>query len=516
MKKVAVYTRVSTSSEEQIHGLEYQELFFKDYINNNDNIELYKFYVDKGLTGTKLNKRPAFIEMLYDAGLDLAKGGHFEVSRRKPKFDTILTKNSSRFARNSLCWEIISKLREKQVNILFIEQNLDTGDVGSELMIKLWQLFDENYVRDLSQRVKTGVKTGAINNVVMANSRLYGYKYIQSENRLEMVEDEANVVRFIYKMYSEGFGIRRIINKLSNLGICNREGKEFCKSSIDRILTNEKYYGCNVRLKYRRPQLFTDGTTMKLNEQEKWIVHEDCDKIEPIITKELFEKCMEIRENRRGVNNQVGVYHGTSIFATKLVCAKCGKPYYSDVDRGRRFYKCATKKKYGVLKCNNPNISEKKLMEYINEEEYIGYLQGLKLVKIRKIKNEINKLNELIDEDKKEEVQAKKEELEELKKRRVRILDLHEDGIISKIELKTRIDRVSVLIKKVEDTINLLSADNDELTQRINTGYERIEEIKSIVVNDSYTFEEILQDVDKIEIDEKGNPNVYWVFDKEI
>lgn len=516
MKKVAVYTRVSTLSEEQVHGLEYQELFFKDYINKNDDLELYKFYVDEGLTGTKLNKRPAFVEMLYDAGLDLVKGGHFEVSRRKPKFDTILTKNSSRFARNSLCWEIISKLREKQVNILFIEQNLDTGDVGSEFMIKLWQLFDENYVRDLSQKVKTGVRTGAINNVVMANSRLYGYKYIQNENRLEIIEDEANVIRFIYKMYSEGFGIRRIINKLTNLGIYTREEKEFCKSSIDRILTNEKYYGCNVRLKYRRPGLFTDDETMRLNEKEDWIIHEECDKIEPIITKDLFEKCMEIRENRRCVNNQVGVYHGTSIFATKLVCSKCGKPYYSDVDRGRRFYKCATKKKYGVLKCNNPNISEKKLMEYINEEEYIGYMQGLKLVKIRKIKNKISRLNELIDEDKKEDVREKKEELEELRERRGRIVDIYLDGVITKVEMTTRVERIDVSIKEAEEEINLLSADNDELTQRINTGYERIEEIKSIVVNDSYTFEEILQDVDKIKIDEEGKPNVYWIFDKEI
>lgn len=99
--------------------------------------ELYKIYPDKGLTGTKLANRPQFLAMLRDAGIDVkhihtdkrdgrAKRSHvvYEISDRAPMFDEIWLKNTSRFARNTLSYEIITLLRQKKVNLFLFRLTL--------------------------------------------------------------------------------------------------------------------------------------------------------------------------------------------------------------------------------------------------------------------------------------------------------------------------------------------------------------------------------------------------------
>ena len=136
----------------------------------------YKFvgiYADEGFTGTKLNNRPEFNKMLIDAGIDIIefssdkldkrnKKKHtvYELSDREPKFNEIWIKNTSRFARNTLSYQIIDLLRQKNVHIRFMEQKLFTGEIGSEILLKLFQMFDEQDSRDKSVKVTSGIIEG--------------------------------------------------------------------------------------------------------------------------------------------------------------------------------------------------------------------------------------------------------------------------------------------------------------------------------------------------------------------
>ena len=118
--KVAAYCRVSTDSTDQANSFE------------NQNYKLYQVYADKGITGTKL-QRPEFNHMLEDAGLDiiyvdnLANDSRKQyhkyttvLSSRQPKFNLILVKNTSRFARNVSVSDILNELKQLVNPILIV------------------------------------------------------------------------------------------------------------------------------------------------------------------------------------------------------------------------------------------------------------------------------------------------------------------------------------------------------------------------------------------------------------
>ena len=150
---VSAYCRVSTDSSDQTNSYENQQSYFNREIEAKGHT-LFKIYKDFGLTGTKLSNRPEFEEMLTDAGIDikvintdardkrlLRQHTVYELSDRKPKFNEIWIKNTSRFARNTLSYTLITLLRQKHVNVYFIEQNINTSDLAQDLLYKLISVF---------------------------------------------------------------------------------------------------------------------------------------------------------------------------------------------------------------------------------------------------------------------------------------------------------------------------------------------------------------------------------------
>lgn len=116
--KVVAYCRVSTSTNDQQNSFENQKSYFEREIQKNDSYELYRIYADRGITGTSLNRREQFSEMLKDAGLDATKVNNtnkivYIASNREPLFHKIYVKNTSRFARNVLVIDILRELLKK-------------------------------------------------------------------------------------------------------------------------------------------------------------------------------------------------------------------------------------------------------------------------------------------------------------------------------------------------------------------------------------------------------------------
>lgn len=118
LKRVAVYARVSTSSEEQISSIENQTLYYTKKIAETENWNLQDIYSDEGKSGTSLRKRDAFKRMMRDA--------------KDQKMDLIICASISRFARNfSDCMTQIFRLmnwnRECRYKVLGRVANSDQG-----------------------------------------------------------------------------------------------------------------------------------------------------------------------------------------------------------------------------------------------------------------------------------------------------------------------------------------------------------------------------------------------------
>lgn len=339
--RVAGYGRVSTDSKDQKNSLEHQKASYeRDYKDNPKYIYNEKYlYFDRGITGTKLN-RPRFDEMLKDAGLDIVEVRNNDndnrkryldyvtipSSTRKPKFDLIIVRNTSRFARNINCVKILEQLRQIKVYVYFCDIDKTTERETDMEEIQSHLLSAERESRMKSRMVKFGNKEGALSGVIRASKSLYGYRYIGNENkleiRLEIIEEEAETIRKIYKWYLEGYGIRRIERLLRENKICTRKGKNFGKSTIRAILTNEKYKGWSVRNKYDTGTVFNKNSCAKIRDKSEWIIH-ITEKVPAIVSEKDFDKVQEMLYNKKEHILNKGIYHGISEFCGKIICGKC-------------------------------------------------------------------------------------------------------------------------------------------------------------------------------------------------
>ncbi len=379
--KAVAYCRVSTTEESQLNSLENQRSYFERELKE-DPSDVIKIYPERGITGTKLN-RPEFTKMIKDAGLDVIEikdkdsgrktGEAYTVSKRKPKFDYIIVKNTSRFARNMEVMSIINRLREKDVFVYFLNINKSTRLSDDLPFIQIFLTFDENESRDRSQKVRFGREEGAKKGKIYASGQLYGYRYVKETNSLEIVEEEAAAIRRMFELYSQGFGCRRIANTLNEEGYRKRPSNlpnstkrtEWVSSDITKKITNEKYKGFNNPQKHTRGYVFENKPNY-MRTREHYIC-EPSDRIPAIVDPVIFDKCQQVREaHTKYVNNKKGIaYCGVTKYAEKIRCAKCGAFFHSQKNKqGERYYLCSTKHTYGIKKCHSKNITEK----YIDDE----------------------------------------------------------------------------------------------------------------------------------------------------
>jgi len=368
MTKVCAYCRVSTDSKDQTNSFENQKSYFQRELSRNPDFALTEVYADKGISGTKL-RREHFDRMLHDAGLDIVEvsndSGYLKYvtlpSSREPKFKYIFVKNTSRFARNVEVESIFRDLARKGVYVYFLDLSKSTENESDLTYIQIFCSFDERESRDRRTKVLFGIAEGDEKGVVRTNSRLFGYRYIKEENRLEVVEDEAKVIRYIFDLYGKGYGIRQILNLLQEKGYKTRKGKDFSKTTVSRILDNEKYCGFRNNRKYFIGNSLFDKFTYPHRKEDDEYKLLETSKIPPIIASETFFKCRDIRYSKVSYVDQKGINKPRSKYADIVYCGTCSCVYLSNVDRGRRFYNCKTKKNRGTKCCSNPNVSEKKL-----------------------------------------------------------------------------------------------------------------------------------------------------------
>lgn len=310
--RVAAYCRVSTDKEDQFNSLENQKKYFRHYIEQDPFWELTEIYADEGITGTSTKKRHAFNRMISDAS------GH--------AFDLIITKEISRFARNTLDSIFYTrKLKDLGIGIIFMNDNINTLDPDAELRLTIMSSIAQEESRKTSERVKWGQKRRMEQGVVFGRDML-GYDV--RGGKLYVNEDGARIVRLIFhKFVNEDKGTHVIARELKEAGIPTATYmKQWSNTVILRALRNEKYCGDLIQKKTYTPSYLNHEKKYNRGEEEFVIL---CDHHQAIISRDLFEKAQLELARRSPGETQREKHSNRYCFSGKIKCGICGSSFVS-------------------------------------------------------------------------------------------------------------------------------------------------------------------------------------------
>ena len=328
-KRAAAYCRVSTDKEDQANSFESQQRYFREYIERNPDWELYEIFADEGFSGTNTKKRKEFNRMMA-----CAKAGDF---------DLILTKEISRFARNTLDSIYYTReLKKHGVGVIFLNDNINTLDGDAELRLAIMASIAQEESRRTSERVKWGQRRQMEQGVVFGRDML-GYDV--RGGRMYINEEGAGIVRLIFhKFVNEGKGAHVIARELREEGIPPmRRVKEWQSAVILRTIRNEKYCGDLVQKKTYTPDFLSHEKKVNRGQEEFIIIK---DHHEPIVSREIFEKANRILEERSLSQKGRAKYSNRYPFSGKIKCGGCGSSYVA------RYKTRKDGSKYKAWRCN--------------------------------------------------------------------------------------------------------------------------------------------------------------------
>lgn len=438
---VAYYARVSTEKVEQQASIKHQEEHFEELIHSNNRWKFAGSYIDDGISGMHADKREEFQRMLRDAKLG--------------KIDMIITKEISRFARNTLdSIQYTRELLSYGVCVWFQNDGINTIDDDSEFRLTIMAGVAQDEIRKLSSRVKFGHAQSIKNGVVLGH-RMYGYS--NNQGKLELIPEEADMVRMVFRDYASGMSTPRIEKKLWNMGYRSFKGGKISRDVIKNIIRNPKYKGYYCGGKVKVVDMFTKK--QEFLPQSEWIMFkDDGSRVPQIIDETTWEKANAyLRERGETIKSRRTSFKSENIFTGKLFCANDGAPYWMKQHyiRGKEDVRwvCSYKIKNGAASCNSFGLAESELKEVIADlinkssenidnilKEYFEILQST-IKNIPDNKSEISRLEKQIDT---------------LKQKREKILEYNLDGKISDDEFVSRNKEYMKQIKQTENRIREL------------------------------------------------------------
>jgi len=485
--RVAAYCRVSTDKEDQANSLTSQINYFTKYINAKDGWEICEVYYDEGISGTSIEKRAGFNRMINDA--------------QAHKMDLIMTKEVSRFARNTVdTLSYTRRLKELGVGVFFMNDNIDTRDADGELRLTIMASIAQEESRKTSERVKWGQKRRMEQGIVFGRDML---GYTVYKGRLILNPDEANTVKLIYnKFLIEGKGTHIIARELSEAGIYPKRVKEWSNTVILKILRNEKYVGDLCQKKTYTPDFLSHSKKYNRGHEELIYLHDHHD---PIIDREIWNKTQVELERRSPSSERNSKYSNRYWCSGKLICGECGRRFVSrtkklkngEVYKAWRCYALAAhgrkkKDRWGnEIGCNSGSVNDKVLLACVTE--VLKGIQSKKDTIISEIIQEIRAVQEMDSKVDTAPLYAKIGDIDDKKRRAI---DLTLDGTISREELKQQNIFYDTEIEKL--TVQIAQAENMNSTRRqsIQSIEEYISEISRMLefdTEDTLLYREVVE-----------------------
>lgn len=445
--RVAAYCRVSTDSSDQVNSLENQKRYFYEYIRKDPQWQLTEIYADEGVTGTSTRKRREFNRMIDDA-----------LSRR---FDIVITKEISRFARNTLDSIFYTRqLKAAGVGVIFMSDGINTLEADSELRLTIMSSIAQEESRKTSERVKWGQKRRMEQGIVFGRSML-GYDIKNGIMTVNQIEADT-VVRIFHKFLYEGKGTHVIARELREESVDTvTHMSEWSNTAILRILRNEKYCGDLIQKKTFTPN-YLDHIKKPNRGEEEYVVLRDHH--EAIISRNVFERTAAELARRSAEVKNAFKYSSRHCFSGKIKCGICGKGFVplTRVRKDSTVYnawRCSENARNGGVHIDRAGNIVGCSNTYINGDALREALMQLVCATSTEVEAHLQKilaasLSEFSLEDK--GTQSNISKLEVIKNKRKRLTELYTEGDISLDEFRELKDKYDKQIKRLEGLLDAL------------------------------------------------------------
>lgn len=511
--KIAGYCRISVDEEmdRDNTSIENQKAIIADYVTKTFPTAELDFYEDRDRSGYTFEQREGYQKLRKKMLLH--------------EYDILIIKDFSRFSRrNSKGLVELEDLRDAGMRIISIGDSIDYPTFDDWTAIQFRFLINEMPVTDTSKKVRSVVKRRQEEGRWIC---AVPYGYVMTNSKLmqfEVDEPAAEVVREIFRLYSEGWGYKRIANHLTDKHIptprmtekerreangeeCKLRGKsEWSIITVSEILRNDFYIGTLRQGKYRRKKI--NGSDMKLEETDHLVFE---DNHTPIVDYKLFAGVQEQIKHRTN-NNYRGVKKYDNIYSGYLFCGDCGSPMFS-MSRGDipQAYRCGTYHKRGSKACSSHHTRVDMLDELLHS--FIRQVKDNSETMLEKLQESINRertetsssksVVEVLEqqmEDTRSEIKMlarqhvkdiakhpeREEILEEIYSEQIDELTLRLEGLRNQMQLAAdkhnmivKVNRTAKTVMNVFDDIlnkkTLSKADVDFIIQRITVYEDRID-----------------------------------------
>ena len=331
--RTAAYARVSSSSEDQLNSFAAQIRYYTELLKDSTDAVFVDMYADEGISGTSAAKRTEFQRLMSDC--------------RKGKIDRILVKSISRFARNTKdSLEAVRELKTLGISVYFEKEDIDTGEVSSEMMLAIYSQFAQEESMSISRNCRMGVHKRMMDGTYRTASTPFGYDYVDGE--LKINPTRAEIVKQIFDWYVSGIGMNEIAMRLNSRGVRDEVWRH---GTIRCILTNEKYIGDTLLQKRYTTDTLPFKAVRNRGEREQYYVKGTH---EPIIEKTIFDNAQRMLAER---NKPSGLSKEHSPFSKKIVCGNCGNTFRRKPRKGCVCWVCR-KHDESAENCNIRQIRE--------------------------------------------------------------------------------------------------------------------------------------------------------------
>ena len=486
--KVTYYARVSSEKDEQLNSLSNQVFYFENHIKEVSNWTYVEGYADEGISGTSVNKRDSFKRMIADS--------------KKGKFDLILTKEVTRFARNTLdSISYTQKLLDNDVGVYFQSDNINTIMPDAELRLTIMASVAQDEVRKLSERVKFGFSRSIEKKRVLGNNNIFGYR--KDNTKLVIHEEEAKMIRELFEIYSRGeMGFYKIAEYFKQKGYKGKNGTPISSQTLRRIIRNPKYKGY-----YRTGTVkVVDYKLHKAQKmpKEEWKVFECKENIPAIVSEELWEKCNNILEKKSAsclnrVENK-DVFKSRYVFSGLIYCKEHEgeehMPGYNRISGAKRSNKpawaCSRYITYGLKECESPIIQESELIEIL--KVVLNKFLSNKEEIIEDLLNKYKKYN--FTKDFETEIANIESNINVIQAKKDKLLELTIKNLLSDEEFYKRNEKLNKEIANQQEKIKELKEEKENLSSI----EDNMKQIK-VALEKEIKIDENIEDLIKLLVD---------------
>ncbi|MCS1398740.1 recombinase family protein [Lysinibacillus sp. PB211] len=478
-RRIAIYARVSTTEQaEEGYSIDEQIRVLKEYCEDNGYF-VFEEYIDRGISGKNITGRPAVQRMLQDA--------------EQKKLDVVLVWKMNRLARKMVdLMNIVELLNSKNIAFRSHTERYETETPTGKLQFQMMAAIAEYERNNIAENVKMGMiaraKEGKWN-----GGQVLGYDIVQipdankkrKNTQLVINEKEAEIVQYIFNMYTSGHGYKAIANHINKKGFLTKKGKTFSLNAIKTIVTNPVYTGYiryNVRRDWnekRRNNINPDPVIQKADHS-------------PIITEEMWSIAKGIFERRSGLPNRVhdGEFPLTGIMRCPIcdagmVIGRTTNTLKDGTKKVLEYYVCGAWKNKGTLVCRSNGVRTDKADAYVFSKLQT-LMQSDKL--IQELVNNVNQRNEKLFAPIQKEHAFYQKQMQELEHKRGKTFDAYTEELIPK---SLYIEKANALDKQIAELNERMKPLNRQMQG--NSG-ETIapEAIRKILKDFSKAFEQAL------------------------